>query len=388
MSDEFDLALVRQRTKSFFDWLSARSLPLWSTVGVDRQNGGFIEQLTSDGAIIADVRRARLVARQIFAFSVAGELGWSGPIDELVDHGLSALLRYHLTPQAAVIPRFIPCEQRGEGDFDLYDQAFVLFGLASAYAHSRNQSLEFLALHIVTNMREGFSHDGGFAEHKPAQAPLKANPHMHMLEAALAWTEKSKDQSWRLLAQEIVDLCLARFIDSKKGSLHEFFDTDWSPLKGEADVVEPGHQVEWAWLLMRAERFTGSPVEAVAERLFEIAEHEGLDDRQQRLINELNPDLSPRDTRLRLWPQTERIKALTTFYRREPSRARRQVLSESLAASIEALLGYFEHPIAGAWWEHFDFNGRPLPEPSRASSLYHIMGAASELARLTGMNLS
>ena len=67
---------------------------------------------------------------------------------------------------------------------------------------------------------------------------------------------------------------------------------------------------------------------------------------------------------------------------------RRGALARDLAAAVEALLGYFEHPIRGSWWEHFDQHGELVREPARASSLYHIMGAANELARLTGARLS
>jgi mannose-6-phosphate isomerase len=36
---------------------------------------------------------------------------------------------------------------------------------------------------------------------------------------------------------------------------------------------------------------------------------------------------------------------------------------------------FFDHPVAGAWWEHLDVAGDPIIEPTRASSLYHIMCA-------------
>jgi mannose-6-phosphate isomerase len=380
---------VNSAAARLFSWLSDQALPLWSRKGVDWQNGGFVEQLTQSGAVIADVRRARLVARQIFAFKSAGDLGWSGPVDVLVDHGVKALLERHLTADDDVVPRFIPATGQGEGAFDLYDQAFVLFGLAHGFAQSGDPELENKALAILSRMRAGYGlPGGGFAEHRPAQAPLKANPHMHLFEAALAWIELSAAAEWRELASEIADLSLARFIDPANGSLHEYFDVDWSVLAGSDDVVEPGHQAEWAWLLLRfnAVRSTTGLVEA-AVRLFQIAEEKGLDRSQNRLINELDADLRPRDRRLRLWPQTERIKALILLREGERDEDRRNELAGRIAAAVEALLGYFQHPVAGAWWEHFDAAGQPIVEPARASSLYHIMGAANELARVTRVRL-
>ena len=377
-------------TRRLFNWLNEDALPLWSTTGVDRCDGGFVEQLTPDGQLVVDVRRARLVARQIFTFKSAGDLGWNGPVDEIVRHGLRALVDRHLTTEDEVVPRYIPAENRGDGEFDLYDQAFVLFGLAHGFAHTADPALASRALAIITKMRAEWAHEGGgFAEHRPAQAPLKANPHMHLLEAALAWTAVSPNPAWRTLADEIVGLCQGRFIDPSSGSLHEFFDTDWTVLSGgPEDVVEPGHQAEWAWLLLKWQAFEPTErIEGAAVRLLKIAEDEGLDRNQNRLINELNADLTPRDRRLRLWPQTERIKALIAFIERENEERHREELEERLAQAIRALLGYFDHPIAGSWWEHFDEQANPIEEPARASSLYHIMGAANELARLTGDRL-
>ncbi len=385
MLDQSALYEVSNATDRLFAWLSSDALPLWSTIGVDRDGGGFVERITAEGELIADVRRARLVARQIFVFRSAGSLGWSGPVDFLVDHGLAALLNHHLTDEHDVVPRYIPLAAKGEGEFDLYDQAFVLFGLAQGYGHTRDPQLETRALAILARMERSWAlPGGGFAENCPPKAPLKANPHMHLFEASLAWIDVSAAGTWPLLASKLVDLCVTRFIDPNSGSLHEFFDTDWSILGGVSDVVEPGHQAEWAWLLMRwCSRQKVQGLEHVILRLMGIAESSGLNQQQLRLVNELNADLSTRDGRLRLWPQTERIKALVALYEREPDPA----VARKIAQAVEALLGYFEHPIRGSWWEHFDEIGNPVREPARASSLYHIMGAANELARLTGLSL-
>jgi mannose/cellobiose epimerase-like protein (N-acyl-D-glucosamine 2-epimerase family) len=381
---------VRSLTGRFFEWLSNDALPLWATRGVDREAGGFVEQLTPEGRPIAEVRRARLVARQIFAFRTAGELGWTGPTSILVDHGLAALLKHHVSPGGNVVPRYIPAESRGEGAFDLYDQAFALFGLAHGHAQTGDGDLEARAIAILEHMRRQWRHPkGGFVEDDPARALLKANPHMHLLEASLAWLAVSTNDTWRALAAEIVDLCLKNFLDPSTGGLHEYFDTDWKMLIGPPDdVVEPGHQSEWAWLLIRWHAIEPDvEAELKARRLFAIAEGEGLDARQNRLRNELNGDLSIRDGRLRLWPQTERIKALVAIHRMETDPGQRARLEERLEQALRALLGYFDHPIAGSWWEHFDEIGEPIYEPARASSLYHIMGAASALAEFTGLRL-
>lgn len=366
------------------DWLFDAALPLWSTVGTDRVHGGFHEKLTTDGRPTDDPRRARVVGRQIYSFATAVRLGWTGEGREIVRHGLDFLERHLISETDTVVPLVTPEGRRLATGFDLYDQAFVLFGLAAAAAiGERSETVVPLASRLRDRMIAGWRHpEAGFEEARPRQLPLKANPHMHIFEASLAWVEAGGDVAWQALADEIAELCLRRFLDPATGALREYFDGDWHRLdKDGRDVVEPGHQAEWAWLLMRWGRARGRPdALAAAAALMRVIEEHGISETQGLAVNELNGDLSMRDPRLRLWPQTERIKGWV---------GRRALIAEDAAATAcdariaehgRQLFRYFDHPVRGAWWEHLDPSGRPMPEPARASSLYHITCAIAELA--------
>jgi mannose/cellobiose epimerase-like protein (N-acyl-D-glucosamine 2-epimerase family) len=202
---------------------------------------------------------------------------------------------------------------------------------------------------------------------------------MHMLEAALAWQAIRPDPVWRALADEIAQLCLDRFLDPGTGALRELFDPDWGALSGTAQAdLEPGHQFEWAWLLVRWGRLAGRPTAfTAARRLVAIGEDHGLDPDRGLAVNGLHPaTLQQTDRRARLWPQTERIKAHLAMASLGEARALGRA-----AAAVDGLLRYTQHPVPGAWWEHIDATGAPVSEPSRASSLYHIVCAAEELRR-------
>jgi mannose/cellobiose epimerase-like protein (N-acyl-D-glucosamine 2-epimerase family) len=56
-------------------WLFDRALPLWSDHGVDTKSGGFHERIAQDGTVLDEPRRTRLVARQVYVFATAAELG-------------------------------------------------------------------------------------------------------------------------------------------------------------------------------------------------------------------------------------------------------------------------------------------------------------------------
>lgn len=366
-------------------WLFDDALPLWSGVGTDRA-GGFYEKLTPEGRPTDDPRRARVVGRQIYAFSTAVSLGWPGDGRAVVRHGLDFLERHLINETGEVIPVVTAEGCPLSTAFDLYDQAFVLFGLAAAAAiGERRDTVVPLAARLRDRMIAGWKHpEAGFEEAQPRQLPLKANPHMHMFEASLAWAAHSTDPAWQALADEIAELCLARFLDPETGALREYFDGSWRPIgDNRLDVVEPGHQAEWAWLLTRWGLARERPdALAAARRLTGILEENGISPTIGLAVNELNRDLSVRDPLLRLWPQTERIKAWVARRWLIDDTAEAAVCEARIADLAARLFDYVRHPVAGSWWEHLDSDGQVLPEPARASSLYHITCAIAELATL------
>jgi mannose/cellobiose epimerase-like protein (N-acyl-D-glucosamine 2-epimerase family) len=369
----------------FWNWLSNSALPFWASKGLDRQNGGFHEKILQNGQLSDEPRRARVAGRQIYAFAAAEKMGWSGPAREVVRHGLQWLERHHLTPDNRILPLVSAEGACLKASFDLYDQAFVLFGLAAAAGLDENSAhLERLALRIRDRMLNGWKHPlAGFEESKPRSLPLKANPHMHMLEACLAWESLSSDPGWRMLADEIAQMCLSHFLNKKNGALREFFHSDWSAMTSPPlDVIEPGHQAEWAWLLIRWGR-SRSREDAIqaARRLLDIAEGAGHSLHHKLLINELEPNLTIRDPLMRLWPQTERAKAAVAAHSIAIGEEQRSVWEHRLIEAVNGMMKYFDHPLPGSWWEHIDIEGQPIDEPARASSLYHIMCAATEIQR-------
>ena len=369
--------------RSLQDWLFTSAFPLWSQVGTDSE-GGFFEKLTPEGAPTDDPRRARVVGRQIFAFAVADRLGWPGPARAQVAHGLAALARSHLFSDGVIVPLADRDGTPLSTAFDLYDHAFVLFALAAAHGTGAPPAdLTGQAQAVRRRMAAGWKHPvAGFEEAAPRTLPLKANPHMHLLEASLAWEEVAPDAQWRAMADEIAELCLRCFIDPATGAVREYYDGDWQALTDPAGaVVEPGHQFEWAWLLIRWGQLRGRPdAITAARRLIALAEAHGVDPVRGLAVNELNADLSLRDARARLWPQTERIKAHLALADLSETPVARATARRHAAQAVNGLMRFFDHPLPGAWWEHLDTAGTPIREPARASSLYHITCAMDVLA--------
>lgn len=367
----------------FFRWLVDEAYPLWAQAGVDHAGFGFFEKLDAGGRPIRSPRRARVVGRQIYCFSQAARFGWTGPAQAIIRHGLAALPRFLRRDDAFACPLVDDAGEPMAGPPDLYDQAFTLFGLAAALPFAEDPAaLEATADDLRRALIEKRAHPGGgFEEASPPTLPLKANPHMHLLEAVLVWTEVAADPApWNVLADQIVELALKHFIDPATGGLHEFFDGDWNRIGGDRAVVEPGHQFEWGWLLMRWGLLRDrDDAFQTGRRLAHLGETHGLDPARGVLFAELHPDLTLRDPISRLWPQTERIKAWALLAEHGGGDAARAKAAEA----VNALMLYFRTDTPGSWFDRMTADGVLIDEPAPASSFYHIVCAAQVLADLS-----
>lgn len=367
------------------DWLRREAYPLWWAFGVDHGGGGFHERLGERCDIRPEPRRVRVIARQIYVFSVAGRLGFTGRWRSAAGQGLDYFLSRAVLSDGTV-RRVIEADGSPRDDsFELYDQAFALFALASAApVVADRERTETAAVALRDALIARYRHPShGFEETLPPTVPLKANPHMHLLEAFLAWEAAGGDGVWTALADEIAELGLVRFIDPATGLLREFFAADWSPAPGDAGrIVEPGHLFEWAWLLARwGQSRNRADAVAAAVRLAGEGECIGVDPARGVAINEILDDGSVRDGGARLWPQTERIKghvAVAGLVESEEARDRHLGLA---ADAGEALARYFEVDTPGLWRDRMAADGSYRSEPSPASSFYHIVCAIDELDR-------
>jgi len=351
-------------------WLLHRAYPLWSSHGVDPSNGGFYERMGQDGIALDEPRRARVQPRQIYAFAQAPALGWHGDARVIVERGVEFFLQHYRRPDGLYRTLVAPDGAPLDNSVWLYDQAFALLGFASARRLlGPNPALEEAASSLFEALYSQLKRVGpGFYCGLPERFPLLSNPHMHLFEAALAWCEISSEPAWRTLANEMGSLALARFIDPLSGVARESFDETWSPLAGlEGRRIEPGHQFEWAWLLLRWQPQSDSAARRTALKLIDIGEQAGV--RAGVAIDALLDDLSIHDANARLWPQTERIKALTLA----ASVTGESRYWPSIAAAASGLLRFFATPTPGLWYDRLNTEGMVQVGPAPTSSFYHIV---------------
>ena len=373
---------LQSGARRFADWMRLRALPTWATLG-QSSSGAFAEMITLDGRPVETSHRARVQARQIYVYAQAGLLGWAGPWKRCVDEGVSRLIASYLRDdgmcRTLLAPDLAPLDETAM----VYDQAFVMFALATAKtAGCAEPTLEARAVAIRDQLVNISLANGAVVE--GGQDAYQSNCHMHLLEACMAWEEVGGDAGWNAFSDRIVALARSTFIDAEGGFLREFFAPDWKPAEGEAGrLVEPGHQFEWAWLMARYSRARNDPgALETARRLFAHGVH-GVNENLAVAVDALNEDGSIRSRRARLWPQTEWLKASLILAELSDDGDRHTYL-EAAAAAQRGL--WFYLTADGLWRDKRLPDRSFIEEPAPASSFYHIMAAFRQMSDAAATN--
>lgn len=353
-------------------WLADSALPIWWQAGADHTHGGFYEKLSLAGVPSDEPRRFRVQVRQLYVYAEARQYSLFQEAHEAVEHALKAILPC-FDPERG-FPRLLTADNKvADTTFDIYDNAFGLYGLAAAYRVTGDKQLVDMAKRLVEILDTQHKHPiAGYIE----PLPLRANPHMHLFEVFMLWAEVTEDEFWYDHARAMAQLCVERFFDRKTNTLREFFDLSWQVFPGpQGDQVEPGHHYEWAWLLERWKLLSGEDYTDVADALFDWAESNGVDRTRGVAVDEMSADGRIIKATARQWPQTERLKAALARWSRTQDEAALQVA----LTSMQALQLYLSTPQEGLWHDMMQEDGTFKSGPAWASSFYHYMCAFIEL---------
>ncbi len=363
------------------------ALPFWADHGPDKKYGGFIEELDFSGND-AELphKRTRVTCRQVYVFSHAKLLGFEG-VDALIERGGDYLAnRAWLGSDGGFARRLTRQGEVLDPTPDLYDHAFALFAFAWAYRATSeaeyrvwaHRVLDWIEAHLREGNGEGFWHE------LPPKGWRLQNPHMHLLEACLAAFEATGDTRFEEVAREIVQLFQNRFFNRKTGALTEYFNDNWVIADAERGrVTEPGHQLEWAWILKNCSRLLDVNADDEIRALVRFSETYGLNAATGAVMNSVRDDGVPIDRGSRIWPNTERLKAAIALYELDGADPRPVITATCRVLFNHYLTSSPEIEIPGGTWiDAFDGDGRPQAERIPASTFYHLFLAFAEILRV------
>ena len=366
----------------FVEWGHSHALPFWEERAWDKRSGGFLESLSFDGLPISgDTRRVRTQARQVFVFARAHLEGWCDGRD-LALEGYGLLERRAKAPDGnpGWVHRLTDSGEVADPVRDLYDHAFILLAQAWMYRLTGDGYFQAGAQDVLAFLDERFAHEaGGYRETLGgAELPRRQNPHMHLFECLLAWHQVTGDSAYLERADRIAALLSRAFLDQSEGWLGEYFESDLTPAAGAAgQLVEPGHEFEWVWLLADYREAGGQMTNSVSDRLYDHAAHLGPNQSQGFVQSSISASGERVEGGSRTWVQTEWLRA--TLAR---GRAGYPGAVEASETAAEQLMKWHLDPaIPGGWIDQVDADGLRVADRMPASTLYHLLGAVIDAKR-------
>lgn len=364
------------------------TLPRFLDQGWDAVSGGSVEKLTPTGAAVPlPYRRCMVHARQLFVYAQWGQALAHAPYLDHADRIHAYLLRHFQDAEhGGWIERIALDGTPVDTHKVLYTHAFVLLAL-SAYAwlpgREAAQATAYDTLHYIQKQfaaaGPGLFHTRLDRVGTPLSGTRDQNPHMHLFEALLMLFAHSGDATVATLATAVLDAVLAVF--GRDGPIVEHVAGDLPVPAGGVNLVEPGHQSEWAWLIDWHGRLLGTEAyRARGETLFAAACTQGWDTTRGGFYDQLQvpPGRMLRDTK-RLWPLLESLKAASVY----------PAVAAACGPGRDAMLAFLlTHYLQadGRWHEHLDAQLQPLDDAMPASSCYHLGFALAELLRTAHKN--
>lgn len=383
--------LLRQQIEH---WMTRDALPLWLARGFDQSSGTFREALNFDGSD-ANVafRRTRVSCRQIYVYAHAATRGWHEGLPAAEQSARWLVAHAWRADGKGFVRRVAPDNSVLDATIDLYDNAFAVFAFAwlaratgSAWARGwAVKTLDAIRAHWRHPGGEGFWHD----EH--GQLPRQQNPHMHLMEACLAGYTACSEGVFLETAHSLAVLFETRFFNG--ATLAEFFDDNWQRLPDgpqgrgispSGRHIEPGHMLEWAWILGEYARTSGIRQHTNIATLIDWATQHGVDPTTGVTYNAVRDDGTPLDRGSRTWPNTERLKAIVAAH----CTLQRDFASTRAAASqtVAVLMNrYLATPLRGGWIDHFREDGSIASANMPASTFYHVYLALAEALDADGL---
>ena len=316
--------------------LAGKILPYWFDTAQDTNRGGY---LLADDAVRGrrpPVEKQLVTqSRMVWGFSRAHLAGFS---DTNRNYLAAATQGYHF-----LLDHFLDRQNGGyywstdlqgkpvnAGKY-LYGESFMVYALVEYYRASNDPEALRRAMELYQAV-QAHLHDntnGGWFEHSERDWKLlapgdprdpvevigykSANAHLHWMEALTELYDASHDPAVKESLSEALRLDMTYFYPTNPGQCMFLREFNWKPVVGpDRDGLSYGHNVEFAWLMIRAETVLGR--NPSWDRFYALVNHAlkyGGDDEHGGLYSRGLDDQPAFDTDKVWWIQAEWLAALT-----------------------------------------------------------------------------
>ena len=216
----------------------------------------------------------------------------------------------------------------------------------------------------------------GYREFLPSNTIRLQNPHMHFFESLLVLYKATKNPEVLDRAEVLLNFIHDTFFDQRAGVVQEKVNPN---LEMAVREYEPGHSMEWVWLLGWRSRLFDVPLDPFAVRLYTHYVSAGLAEGEAPMC--LTVDQQPVDPSRRLWSQTEALKAHLAIAELGPPDLAPSAVQRAIECAKAIREDWLEPTVAGGWLDHFDADGNLIAKDMPASMCYHMYVLVAELKR-------
>ena len=381
------------RSSAFLRGHIAQTMAFYHPRAIDPA-GGFFHYFRDDGSVY-DAGHRHLVSSTRFVFNYAMAFREFGNPEYLdaVEHGLRYLREVHRNPATGGYAWTL---RDGVVEDDMnhcYGVAFVLLAYACGVKAGVEEARGWMD-EIWNLLEQRFWEPayGLYRDEADAQWNFTGyrgqNANMHMCEAMLAAFEATGERRYVERALQLADHMTRRQAAKADGLVWEHYDShwniDWDYNRDNPKHLfrpwgfQPGHQTEWAKLLMILDRHVDAEwLVPTARHLFDVAVARSWDGARGGLYYGFAPDGQVCDDDKYFWVQAESLAAAALLAQRTGD--------ASYWQWYERLWDYaWKHFVDhryGAWYRILDADNRKYSdEKSPAGKTdYHTMGACHEV---------
>lgn len=362
---------------------------------IDRTSGGFFQHFRDDGSIYdADTRHLVSSTRFIFNYAMAAQ--WFGNKDyqDAARHGIEFLRRRHRNPQTGGYAWILNKDRVVDATNHCYGLAFVVLAYATALKAGLDEAEGYLAETYALlerhfwSERDGLYKDEISADWRTVSPYRGQNANMHSCEAMLAAYEATGDRQFldraHTLARRITMDQAAKADGLVWEHYHENWEVDWEYNRDNPKHLfrpwgfQPGHQTEWAKLLLILERYRQEDwLLPKARFLFDTALDRAWDSEYSGICYGFAPDGRICDGDKYFWVQAESFAAAALLAERTGEPAYWDWYDKIWAYSWEHMI---DHQY-GAWFRILDPQNRKYDDKKSPAGKtdYHPMGACYEV---------
>jgi mannobiose 2-epimerase len=378
-------------------YLRSSLLPFWLERSPDPQYGGFLTYFDRHGQPTGETTKTFLMQiRMLYTLSSAHRYGYGkGRCAELAKMGANFIADHYWDDLYG--GWFWIADRAGQPtvlDKVGYGQCFAIYAFSEYFLATGDPLGKELALRsydlVCANMAD--TRHGGYLElMKRDWQPLPSGEfggdrksldvHMHMMEALTSLYQVSVSATHRRRLLEVMELIITRMLHPENGLGYIHFTYDFQPLRriifatewgrdarppgnepSPLDQTSPGHNVEFAWLLLHAADILGISRETYASVVRPIFDHcleFGIDSEYGGVYADTPMDQPTTLTDKQFWQQAEVLIGMLDAYQLFKDEKYWQGFRNVCDFVFEKLVVM---EAGGEWYERVDRYGNPVDD--------------------------